>query len=479
MKQLFWAKVPPVKVESTIWKSATDDKVKLDVKELEELFGNAPAAKPKGKPKAAADEGGAPGRASVAAKSKVTTLLDMQRSNNVGIMLSRIKMDYPSVKKAILAVDVTDDGLTVQHLRSILGQAPTAEEAEMLREFSGDKSTLGKPEQFFLQIIGVPRLTQRLQTMIFRAGFSDALNAVKPNLATLRDASKAMATSKRFVRLLEIVLAMGNYMNGGSNRGQAYGFKLDTLLKLQDTRAGDRKTTLLMYIVRHVDKTEPDVLKFREDLADVRNAARISLDSVAADLREIKKGLDQVDREVPLAPEDKPEDKFRTKMAAFLASAQKDFDGVHGSIDQVEKAFRDAAVLYGEDRSTSKPEEFFGTVTKFMAHFDAAEKAMRAQQQAVIDAMKGPAVGKGKGKMGMGMMMGGGGGSGGGGGGTGMMDELLAKLAKPGGGRKARGKAGDDSKADGGDDAPASFKASAQAILAVSALKKRASTKVR
>jgi hypothetical protein len=39
--------------------------------------------------------------------------------------------------------------------------------------------------------------------------------------------------STKFKKVLEVVLALGNYLNGGSFRGAAYGFKLDALNKLR------------------------------------------------------------------------------------------------------------------------------------------------------------------------------------------------------------------------------------------------------
>jgi diaphanous 1 len=54
--------------------------------------------------------------------------------------------------------------------------------------------------------------------------------------------------------LLEQVLAIGNYLNGQTNRGGAYGFKIDSLVKLSDIKMKDNKTTLFMYIIDIVEK---------------------------------------------------------------------------------------------------------------------------------------------------------------------------------------------------------------------------------
>ena len=44
--------------------------------------------------------------------------------------------------------------------------------------------------------------------------------------------------SSRYVKnVLELTLAFGNYMNGGTQRGQADAFDLETLVKLRDVKS--------------------------------------------------------------------------------------------------------------------------------------------------------------------------------------------------------------------------------------------------
>ncbi len=80
--------------------------------------------------------------------------------------------------------------------------------------------------------------------------------------------------SKKLKNILEIILAIGNYLNGSTPRGQAYGFKLEALKKLRDTKSADNQTTLLHYIVQLVEKQDEDALAFSKDLKHVAPAAR-------------------------------------------------------------------------------------------------------------------------------------------------------------------------------------------------------------
>lgn len=63
--------------------------------------------------------------------------------------------------------------------------------------------------------------------------------------------------------LLTYSLAVGNFLNGDSNKGDALGFKLDSIEKTADTKSFDNKQTALMYIVK---KAELDTKK---ELVDV------------------------------------------------------------------------------------------------------------------------------------------------------------------------------------------------------------------
>lgn len=68
------------------------------------------------------------------------------------------------------------------------------------------------------------------------------------------EASKEVFRSKKLKKLLEIVLAFGNYMNRGQ-RGNASGFKLISLNKIIDTKSSiNKNVTLLHYLLETFEK---------------------------------------------------------------------------------------------------------------------------------------------------------------------------------------------------------------------------------
>lgn len=100
----------------------------------------------------------------------------------------------------------------------------------------------------------VPHYEQRLRSLHYKKRFQITLNEISPRISSVMEASREVARSRRLRRLLEVVLALGNYMNRGA-RGNASGFRLASLNRLADTKSSAAKgTTLLHYLVQILEK---------------------------------------------------------------------------------------------------------------------------------------------------------------------------------------------------------------------------------
>ena len=99
----------------------------IDVSGLEEAFGlgrqrqaSAGNLNPDGTPKASAKK-----------KKEEVQLIDMKRSNNISIALSRLRMKDGEIKDAIL--DPVSNEISAEQVSALLGALPTAEELETLK----------------------------------------------------------------------------------------------------------------------------------------------------------------------------------------------------------------------------------------------------------------------------------------------------------------------------------------------------------
>ena len=72
--------------------------------------------------------------------------------------------------------------------------------------------------------------------------------------AAVLEASKDLSKSRHLKKLLEIVLALGNYMNRGQ-RGNASGFRIGSLNKIGDTKSSlNKRVTLLHYLTDIIEQ---------------------------------------------------------------------------------------------------------------------------------------------------------------------------------------------------------------------------------
>ena len=116
-----------------------------------------------------------------------------------------------------------------------------------------------------MKLSKVERLPAKLEIMSFMSTYYEFLHAVRPRIEAIHLASKATRNAKKFKKILEIILAFGNYMNS-AKKGSAYGFKMASLDNLAITKSSDKKTTIVNYLVDIVNSKYPELKGFEGEL---------------------------------------------------------------------------------------------------------------------------------------------------------------------------------------------------------------------
>jgi hypothetical protein len=189
-------------------------------------------------------------------------------------MLRAIKLDAKSIKKSINDVDT--ETLPRYILAELLKFIPTDEELAALKGIDpADLKQLAFAENFMLEISEIDKYGEKLQALYFKTCYNEYEDDADAFIAWLHGASEDVANSKKLKELLKIILALGNYMNAGQ-RGGAFGFKLNSILKMMDTKSvlTGRKHTLLHYLVDLIEKKFSKVQGFQEDIKRVENGAK-------------------------------------------------------------------------------------------------------------------------------------------------------------------------------------------------------------
>ncbi|XP_043659323.1 disheveled-associated activator of morphogenesis 1 isoform X1 [Drosophila teissieri] len=396
LKSFNWSKLPDAKLQGTVWSELDESKLynNMELESIDKLFS---AYQKNG---VSATDGSyedlrVTGKA---AKQKVLSVIDGRRAQNCTILLSKLKMSDMEISKAILSMD-SNEQLQLDMVEQLLKFTPSAEERALLDEHSEDIESLARADRFLYEISKIPHYEQRLKSLHYKKRFMLTINDLVPRITSVMEASREVARSRRLRKLLELVLALGNYMNRGA-RGNASGFRLASLNRLADTKSSAAKgTTLLHYLVQVIERKFKDLLKLEDDIPHVREASKVSLGEMDKDIQMLRTGLADVAREIEFHRSSGPAqqgDRFLPVMREFHAQASVRFAELEDKFQDMKTRFDRAVRLFGEDGSVLQPDEFFGIFDSFLAAFAEArhdnesfrrrqeEEEKRAKQEAEL-----------------------------------------------------------------------------------------------
>ncbi|XP_021712250.1 disheveled-associated activator of morphogenesis 1-like isoform X2 [Aedes aegypti] len=365
LKSFNWSKLPDSKLQGTVWSELDDTKWynSIELESIDKLFS---AYQKNG----VANDGSIEDLRLIGKnKTKILSVIDGRRAQNCTILLSKLKMSDEEISKAILSMD-SNEQLPIDMVEQLLKFTPSAEERALLDEHSEDIDSLARADRFLYEISKIPHYEQRLRSLHYKKRFQLTVSDLSPRIASVMEASREVARSRRLRKLLELVLALGNYMNRGA-RGNASGFRLASLNRLADTKSSAAKgTTLLHYLVQIIEKKFKDILFLEEDLPHVKEASKVSLGEMDKDITMLRAGLTEVNREIEFHRSSgvpQPGDRFLPVMSEFHAQASVRFTELEDQFQNMKTRFDRAVRLFGEDGAVVQPDEFFGIFDGFLS----------------------------------------------------------------------------------------------------------------
>ncbi|MCD7447520.1 hypothetical protein HAX54_031016 [Datura stramonium] len=163
----------------------------------------------------------------------------------------------------------------------------------------------------------------------------------------------------------------------------AIGFKLDSLLKLTDTRATNNRMTLMHYLCKVLASKSPTLLDFHEGLVSMEAASKIQLKSLAEEMQAIIKGLEKVKKELESSESDGPvSEVFCKTLKEFIGASEAEVGSLR-ELYSVAGRNADALALYfNEDPAKCPFEQVTATLLNFVRLFRKAheENLKQAEQ---------------------------------------------------------------------------------------------------
>ncbi|KAM8915517.1 formin isoform 2-T2 [Spinachia spinachia] len=352
MKPLYWTRI---QIEdnnnNTLWGSLEEPNI-VNADEFEDLFSKA-TLQTKKKPLSDTFE-------KKAKTKKIIKLLDSKRSQAVAILISSLHLEMKDIQQAVLTVDNSVVDLeTVEALHE--NRATSEEMVKITKHYENSKDEdmklLDKPEQFLYELSQIPDFAGRAHCIIFQAVFLDTISSIRRKVDKVSNVSKELLDSNSLRDVMGLVLAFGNYMNGGNRtRGQADGFGLEILPKLKDVKSRDNRINLVDYVVlyylRNFDThagTEKSVFPM-PDPQDFFQAAQVKFEDLSKDSRKLKKDLTACERTVQKVCANASEEHlqpFKEKMEGFISAAQKEHSAAEDQLEATRRSFQDMASYYG------------------------------------------------------------------------------------------------------------------------------------
>lgn len=284
---------------------------------------------------------------------------------------------------AVLALD--SSVLDIDQVENLIKFCPTKEEMEVLKNYTGDKEKLGKCEQFFMELMKVPRVESKLRVFAFKITFSSQVDDLKNNLNTINNAAREVKESGKLRQIMQTILTLGNALNQGTARGSAIGFKLDSLLKLSDTRARNNKMTLMHYLCKLLAEKMPELLDFDKDLVHLEAASKIQLKALAEEMQAVSKGLEKVELELAASENDGVISLgFQKVLKNFLDTAEADVRVLISLYSEVGRNADSLSQYFGEDPARCP----FEQVTQILVVFVKMFNKSRDENEKLADAEK-------------------------------------------------------------------------------------------
>jgi len=197
----------------------------------------------------------------------------------------------------------------------------------------------------------IPRLAQRLECFVYKREFDAKIAELKEDIKKVVLCVREIRGSSKFAAILKFVLVLGNYLNAGGFSGNAFGYKLSSILKLSDTKSVNGKFTLLHYLAGLTAEKMPECLQLSEDLPHLIDGTGERINTISGEFNKVKKDMGMLEEELKEMAK-YPEDPFNLIMNNFVTKANEQISKLDTAVTTMTNDFNNLTIYLGEDLPT-------------------------------------------------------------------------------------------------------------------------------
>ena len=224
----------------------------------------------------------------------------------------------------------------------------------------------------------------------------------------MESACDRVVSSQALPRALEVLVALGNFLNLNSVNGEAEGVMIDSLNKLRQVKSYGSQTTGLHYFTLVCQDRAKEIFNLSQEVGDCRGAAGVVLSQLTAEMNILRKGFESLKKELKSTKEliekskkistiekenmrdistmktEEMNNIFQNSLDLFLTKADEAIQQVEDMGKVVVSKFEEVKIFYGEYEAT-QPETFFTSLADFLVDF---EKSRRDNEESRIRSKK-------------------------------------------------------------------------------------------
>ncbi|XP_062386922.1 delphilin [Sardina pilchardus] len=301
-------------------------------------------------------------------KKDIVEILSHKKAYNASILIAHLKLSPMELRQVLMTM--ATERLESAHIKQLLLYAPDEEEVRKYELYRQEPSKLSEPDQFVLQMLSVPEYKTRLRSLFFKTTLQEKTEEMRGAYECVYTASVELKTSKKLAKILEFVLAMGNYLNNGQPKtNKTTGFKINFLNELSTTKTVDGKSTFLHILVKSLYQHFPEVLDFAKELTTVPLAAKVNQRNITSDLNDLHGTIQEIRAACQKMPAT-PEDRFAVVMSGFLENSHPAVQSLESLQQRAMEEFFRVASFFGENSTATTVDGFFGIFADFMSKFE-------------------------------------------------------------------------------------------------------------
>ena len=119
-----------------------------------------------------------------------------------------------------------------------------------------------------------------------------------------------MKNNDRFKKILEIALGVGNYLNSKSSKKGAWGFKIDSLERLERISDKSNKMNALFYVIKSAWKLYAYPIFDKEELSVFSVSSKLSITMIEQEIGLLRKSVVSLNKAIDSKIEFDEDDKI-------------------------------------------------------------------------------------------------------------------------------------------------------------------------